>query len=181
MKKLMIAAAIVCAAAMSQAAQWTWGNGAGAYYVDSSGALQKSGTFVLMYLGNGAAADWSMASAANVKQSADLVFTPSPLPEYIPDENKVGNVLPLTVGVEANNQWYAVMLQDGTEYKQLIDYASGDALAAKQLSGFDNPSSTPPDFTFASANYTVASAPEPTSGLLLLLGVAGMALRRRRA
>jgi len=31
------------------------------------------------------------------------------------------------------------------------------------------------------AKWSVASVPEPTSGLLLLLGVAGMALRRRRA
>ena len=29
--------------------------------------------------------------------------------------------------------------------------------------------------------YTASSIPEPTSGLLLLLGVAGLALRRRRA
>ena len=34
---------------------------------------------------------------------------------------------------------------------------------------------------FASASWTTASVPEPTSGLLLLLGVAGLALKRRRA
>ena len=34
---------------------------------------------------------------------------------------------------------------------------------------------------FVNAGWYTVSVPEPTSGLLLLLGVAGMALRRRRA
>ena len=43
---------------------------------------------------------------------------------------------------------------------------------------------TPANATYVASNfttYTASSVPEPTSGLLLLLGVAGMALRRRRA
>ena len=38
---------------------------------------------------------------------------------------------------------------------------------------------TTSQWNFATANYQVA--PEPTSGLLMLLGMAGLALRRRRA
>ena len=180
MKKLMIAAAIVCAAAMSHGAQWVWNTAPGANFVDDTGALKESGTFVLMYLGNGQEADWSMASAANVKNTAALDYQ-NPLPGIIPAYNSVAGAYDLTVGTDQNGQWFAVMFKDGDEYKQLLDATSGDALAAKQLSGFADASSTVADFTFASANYTVAAVPEPTSGLLLLLGVAGLAIRRRRA
>ena len=49
------------------------------------------------------------------------------------------------------------------------------------ISGLKDEASTLSGFTFATANYTTAAVPEPTSGLLMLVGLAGLALRRRRA
>ena len=37
------------------------------------------------------------------------------------------------------------------------------------------------DATFASPGWYTTAVPEPTSGLLLLLGMAGLALKRKRA
>ena len=38
-----------------------------------------------------------------------------------------------------------------------------------------------PDVSYAGASMSTAVAPEPTSGLLILLGMAGLALKRKRA
>ena len=53
--------------------------------------------------------------------------------------------------------------------------ASTDSLALGWAGGMATPSKSADNWS------AVSSAPEPTSGLLLLLGVAGLALRRRRA
>ena len=61
----------------------------------------------------------------------------------------------------------------GTEWTLTSDAISGT---------WDVPSLGDLKFTTAvPAGWTVAAVPEPTSGLLMLLGFAGLALRRRRA
>ena len=189
MKKLMIAAAIVCAAAFSQAAQFKWQNATGANWVDDKGALYNKdthtapGSLVLVLLGTDGTADWSKATEVDGQVGAFSYSTKGGA------KNNVVGTYTFTYGATGtpqNDYVYGVMFKDGDgNLSQLVDATTGNALdttytiAGLGDNGWQGTGNQP--FTFATANYTTASVPEPTSGLLLLLGVAGMALRRLRA
>ena len=104
---------------------------------------------------------------------------------------------------EANGVWNTDSLENGTAYKFAIitttDGVAGTTVPTTGTYGIDDNSGSfynvtwdgatggtffPPD-TYEGASMTTAvaggSVPEPTSGLLLLLGMAGLALRRKQA
>ena len=68
--------------------------------------------------------------------------------------------------VEENNKWYVISAQDVTSYV---------------YEGTETPSTFSTSLASTASTGTFTSVPEPTSGLLMLLGMAGLALRRRRA
>ena len=79
----------------------------------------------------------------------------------------------------------ALMTVDGTTYEMNI-YADGSATSGTMFTlGSDLDNTSRSTFTWASGTYggtmwSAQSVPEPTSGLLLLLGMAGLALKRKR-
>ena len=178
MKKLMIAAAIVCAAVMSQAAQIKWTSTSN--YVTKDGNLQTAatadaGTFVLCYLGNGTA-DWDHATVVN---EGTVSYSTS-----MGGSAKASGTFNFVYGAEGapiNGDIFGVMFKDEAGNLSKLEKVDGTPIATEFTVTGMTDNLYAGVMNFSSSNYTVASVPEPTSALMLLLGVAGLALRRRRA
>ena len=160
MKKIMLALAVAVLAVAANAASFKW-TASNVYGADGN---KYAGEVTLMaYAVGGTAADAFVATT----------FTPA------------------TAGV-VNTTFSNDSLVGGTSYtffftaEQTIDgqtyvYTSAEkTIAAQALTtptiGFGNMATA----TQATGAWAAADVPEPTSGLLLLLGVAGLALRRKQ-
>ena len=185
MKKLMIAAAIVCAAVASQAAvslTWTasWitdeskadvSTSAKAYLVDN-----------LLYGGEAGALLTAVASGQFDTSSSAIMYKEPTLANSGSFGTYISADLPAiasTWSPEQAVQMYTVII-DGDKIGISQAYATNTALPADNnlyTANFGDLSAM--DGTTKLNWYT--AVPEPTSGLLLLLGVAGLALKRRRA
>ena len=143
MKKLIIAAAIVCAAVVSHAAAFSW---EGFDIVDIKGdAFTGSATLYCVELPSiTATGDIDAGELVGSDFSSDL---------FVADTNY--------------NFYFTAADAAGNTYKSETVLAKAWAVGTGSVS-FEG-------------NGTWTAAPEPTSGLLLLLGVAGLALKRKRA
>ncbi|MBP3407329.1 MAG: PEP-CTERM sorting domain-containing protein [Kiritimatiellae bacterium] len=183
MKKLvMFGFAVVAACAVNAAAfDWTAGSvngvdGTGATLTSTEGAAK----IVLAYLGNGESASFANAVAV---QTGTWDIGSGKSGAY---SKVAGTYTGTGTGALANGNVYAVMveLDDGslTQLKAL----DGTALTTTYtVTGYSGDTWSGAAFQFATGSYLGDKAsyavPEPTSGLLMLVGLGALALRRRRA
>ena len=181
MKKLMIAAAIVCAAAFAQAGQYNWGC-ASYMYTDHEGNDLTTGT-AFLYLGTVTASD----SAFNLAGATYVDIGGFDSTEWVwgkpgTDPLQSSNLITGTSGID-----YSIIITE-KEVSSLADYEGYYTIVTGTSQEGVLPGTVVTKYAklvdevnpIATTSH-MSAVPEPTSGLLLLLGVAGLALRRRRA
>ena len=198
MKKLIVAAVIAGAAALVQAGSVNWGSGAlllpNADGTPSTTKVNTSNTSSLtMYV-------WESFTQADVAYTSGDLYgwytggassTKDPFGGTLAAIQKdatigasattvsVGGLISDTDGVKTAYGAVLIVMEDisGNEW-YIENYGSVATKAGATKASVAN-LGTKIGGTGAAISWT--AAPEPTSGLLLLLGVAGLALRRRRA
>ena len=89
-----------------------------------------------------------------------------------------------STGALSNGDVLGVMFKDSSGALSQLRYVADDSLVSDTytVSGLSANNWYGAQFNFATGgNFAAASVPEPTSGLLMLLGLAGLALKRKQA
>ena len=169
MKKLIVATAALLVAVVANAASITWTATADSTVLPDSSAANGvvaylfEGTLSATVLADVEAGTWNPDSSGYL---------------YTKNAGTTGSISQTKIGSYENETIsFSMLLFDAATYATSKNYKYAEV----------------EDVVFTTANKTVAFAtplqattwtaiaPEPTSGLLMLLGVAGLALRRRRA
>ena len=155
MKKIMVMLAVVAAAVVANAASFNW---QAANIFGSDGTTKYSGTVELYAVIDGVdtLVSTATANAGAISRTAT---------EFDSDKLVVGNTYDFFLKIEDNGKTFT------SDVKSISAQQSSTSTV-----NFGNMTSQ----TQNAANWAAADVPEPTSGLLLLLGVAGLALRRKQ-
>ena len=183
MKKLLIAAAIVCAAAVVQAATANWATD----YTMVTGE-DEARTSAIAYtwaIVEGTTSDFSGYSfdggtltggtaVGTGNSSVDLYGSSAGTLT-----GTAGNYYALLIHTDENGGYWGI--SSAVQAVNNPTDASGNTLMAMTFQNGTDVFGYGADAMVANIKDAGAPVPEPTSGLLMLLGVAGLALKRKRA
>ncbi len=173
MQKLILMVAIAASAVFANAASFDWKVQTGADY---------TGMNVYAISGSSAASILAVCQSTDSAKWSDVF---SAFPSYtVTGNNSRAGANGSSDGISANDNLVFVIVNgavaEGSKYWVANDYSIPAANVYE-------PPATGTSLTINFANQgtvgsgTFTAVPEPTSGLLMLLGMAGLALRRRRA
>lgn len=185
MKKLIIVLAAVALATGVQASSVKWSISNIYEYGSTTDKAAKGSYYVMCFIGSDSAslsdkvyslADATAAAAAgklsDLAGKAVYAGTLTLKGQYTSAKYDLGWDGGDTVGI------YAIVFDAATP-EAATHYAISSSMSTVTFD--DNAQDKTLSVSMAGASYNPTSVPEPTSGLLMLLGMAGLALRRKRA
>ena len=197
MKKLIMALGVVALAATVQAATFRWYNGSPISPTTDNTGTMTSGT-VYLFAGSGQSALLTGYIAA-IEASTSAADYLTGVTGYagsatLTDGGKFGSTTVATAAINSGRVvWTETTSDTSRNYFQVL--VDGDNIYISDTIAVDVKTTGNSNINFANNESRTAlkqasdgyagggwyAVPEPTSGLLMLLGMAGLALRRKRA
>lgn len=186
MKKILMALVVVAMVAATQAATFRWYNGAAIAPVGDSTGTVATGTAYLFAGSNQSAIlaaflageDWTASAVASATLTAASKYETTTLAGASVSS---GRVVWTETTSDATRDYFQVMVDGDSIY--ITDTVNVTVKGTGNSNiNFSNDESlrAPKDAAAGYSNGGWYAIPEPTSGLLMLVGLAGLALRRRR-
>lgn len=187
MKKLMIALAVAAVAMIGNAASVNWGAGT---VLEPGGATANKTVTGYLFVIDSATFTTLSASAtdgATLSSAVWAAYGDKLGDAYVSDTTSKKGLLTLvddSTSYGASDTAYAALIYTygtGDDLQYIGNIGSAEFTSAMDVDMAGMALNILGDSTKGATAWTAAAAPEPTSGLLLLLGMAGLALRRKRA